>query len=400
MKDQEELSFPDPDNRELHFIAMRATQPIGDLYITVMDAKDLCLIANFDVRRVLQEERDVERYLGIQRPLNQQRVYELEKYVNFSDATFPTSVIIAIEDDYASFDEVERRLIVRNFREGEDKPSTNIRRIARVIDGQHRIAGLFDFKGASFQMSVTVFVGSDISDQAYVFATVNLEQTKVSRSLTYDLFALAKTRSPQRTCHNVAVALDSDPQGPFFRKIKRLGVATPGRTGEMLTQAAFVESLLPYISRDAKSDRDTLLRGRTLERTGANDLNRLIFRDMFIEGQDLDIANVIFNYFSAVKNRWPEGWNSQTRGLILNRTSGFKAFMRVLGPLYIRLGSPGDVVKTSAFESELARIDVDTDHFSTENYPPGSTGEGALRRDLLSWLGLDSAGREILSGRS
>jgi hypothetical protein len=45
MKDQEELSLPDPDNRELHFIAMRATQPIGDLYITVMDAKGLCLIA-------------------------------------------------------------------------------------------------------------------------------------------------------------------------------------------------------------------------------------------------------------------------------------------------------------------------------------------------------------------
>jgi hypothetical protein len=207
-------------------------------------------------------------------------------------------------------------------------------------------------------------------------------------------------QSPQRTCHNVAVALDGDPQSPFFQKIKRLGVATPGRTGEMLTQAAFVESLLPYISRDAKSDRDILLRGRSIERTGENDLNRLIFRNMFIDGRDLDMANVIFNYFSAVKNRWPEGWDSQSRGLILNRTSGFKAFMRVLGPLYIRLGSPGDIVKITKFDNELARINVGIDHFSTENYPPGSTGEGALRRDLLSWLGFDSAGREILLGRS
>src|SRR5579864_1940824 len=187
MSDQGQLPLSDPDNCQLSFSAMRATQPIGDLYITVMDAKDLCLIANFDVRRVLQEDRDVEKYLGIQRPLNPQRVDQLEKYVEFADATFPTSVIIAIDDDYASFDEDSQTLTVRNFREGEDRPSTNIRRIARVIDGQHRIAGLFGLEGKLFQMSVTVFVGSDISDQAYVFATVNLEQTKVNKSLAYDL---------------------------------------------------------------------------------------------------------------------------------------------------------------------------------------------------------------------
>jgi DGQHR domain-containing protein len=105
MTEQAQLPLPDPDNIELHFAAMRASQPIGDLYVTVMDANDLCLISNFDVRRVLQEDRDVEKYLGIQRPLNPRRVVELEKYVQFADATFPTSIIIAIEDDYTSFDE-------------------------------------------------------------------------------------------------------------------------------------------------------------------------------------------------------------------------------------------------------------------------------------------------------
>ena len=249
----------DPDLRELHFTALKATQPIGDLYFAVMSSKDVGLIANFDVRRVLIEERDVERYLGIQRPLQPKRVRDLEKYVNFSDATFPTAIILAIDDDYASYDTGKMELTVRNFKEGEDRPSTNIRKIARVIDGQHRIAGLFAFNGETFEVPVTVFVGSDISDQAYVFATVNLEQTKVSRSLTYDLFELAKTRSPQRACHNIAVALDTDESSSFHKRIKRLGVATPGRIGERLTQAQFVENLLPYITNDPKMDRDLLL---------------------------------------------------------------------------------------------------------------------------------------------
>jgi DGQHR domain-containing protein len=388
---QQEFDLPDPHRRELRFAALRATQPIGDLYIAIMDAKDLELIANFDVRRVLQDERDVERYLGIQRPLNPQRVADLQEYVQFSDATFPTSIIIAIDDNFASFDENEKKLIVRNYKEGEESPSTNIRRIARVIDGQHRIAGLFGFKGHSFQLTVTIFIGSDISDQAYIFATVNLEQTKVSRSLAYDLYSLAKTRSPQRTCHNIAVTLDSDEQGPFYRRIKRLGVATPGRSQEMITQATFVESVLPYISGNPKSDRDRLLNGYSLNKISHNESLRYIFRNMFISGHDLDITEIIFNYFSAIRKRWPEGWDARDRGLILNRTNGFRAFMRVLRPLYISLGNPGDVVSTEKFERSLSSVPVDSSYFNTDNYPPGTSGESALRRDLLGWLALSTA---------
>jgi DGQHR domain-containing protein len=205
-----------------------------------------------------------------------------------------------------------------------------------VIDGQHRIAGLYEFKSPSFEMPVTVFIGSDLADQAYVFATVNLEQTKVSKSLAYDLFALAKTRSPQRTCHNIAVVLDSDEKSPFYKRIKRLGVATPGRIGETITQATFVESLLPYISRQPKEDRDLLLKGGKLPRLSQTEKQQLIFRDFFLDERDLDIADVIFNYFSAISERWHEGWIGSERGIILNRASGFRALMKVLRPLYLK----------------------------------------------------------------
>lgn len=389
-----DIEIPDPDIRELRFTALRATQPIGDIYIGVMSSADVGLVANFDVRRVLVEERDVERYLGIQRPLMPHRVNDLQKYVNFKDATFPTAVILAIEDKYANYDEESRQLVVRNYLEGEKKPSTNIRRIARVIDGQHRIAGLYAFTGVAFDVPVTVFVGSDISDQAYVFATVNLEQTKVSRSLTYDLFALAKTRSPQRTSHNIAVVLDSDAQSPFFKRIKRLGVATTGRSGEMLTQATFVENVLPYISREPKEDRDKLLRGEKLPKVGLIESRKRIFRNMFIDGRDLDIAQIIFNYFDAVRRRWPEGWTATDEGLMLNRTNGFRALMRVLRPLSLKLGLPGEIISPERFLAEFSSVPVEHTHFRTENYVPGSSGESDMRNDLLEWMELTQFDRE------
>ncbi|MGO8866364.1 MAG: DGQHR domain-containing protein [Alphaproteobacteria bacterium] len=185
----------DPDTIIVRFPALRVRQPIGDIYLARMTSDQIQRITRFDVRRRIQEERDIERYLGIQRPLDDKRVKSLKRYVNYADATFPTSIIIAVDADYADFSEKTSELILSNTRKDADKPDTSMVGLCRVIDGQHRIAGLEGFVGENFDVLVSVFVGSDISDQAYIFATVNLEQNKVNRSLAYDLFELARIRS-------------------------------------------------------------------------------------------------------------------------------------------------------------------------------------------------------------
>src|SRR5205807_10137180 len=136
-------------------------------------------------------------------------------------------------------------------------------------------------------LAVTLLVGFDIAQQAQIFATVNLEQTKVNRSLAYDLFELSERRSPQKTCHNVVVILDQDRAGPFYHRIKRLGSATAGRIGETLTQATFVEALLRLISRDPNEDRDTLLRGRSIPLALPDQLKTLPLRNLFLKGDDV-----------------------------------------------------------------------------------------------------------------
>lgn len=371
-------TIADPDIIEIEFDALRVTQPIGDLFVASIEYDVLVRISHFDVRRVMRDMRDVERYLGIQRPLHEGRVIELEAYVNFLDATFPSSIILAIDDEYASYDEKRKMLTLRNYKVGERSPSIAISEIARVLDGQHRIAGLEKFRGAAFGLPVTIFIGSDIADQAYIFTTVNLEQTKVSKSIAYDLFELARTRSPQKTCHNIAVALDRDDGGPFFKRIKRLGFATPDRKFETLTQATFVEGILPLISIEPKQDRDRLLRGEKLEKARNSEGRRLVLRNLFIEEKDTVIAKIINNYFDAVRSRWEDAWNFRGQGRILNRTNGFRALMRVFPRAYLYFGSPGDLVSKDKFYELFRRVNVESEYFTPERFKPGSSGEGDL----------------------
>src|SRR5439155_7515655 len=165
-----------------------------------------------------------------------------------------------------SYDDHTKSLSISNTRRGNEKPDIAFSNLCRVIDGQHRIAGLRTYSGKKpFEVMAAIFVGIDISDQAYIFATVNLEQTKVRKSLAFDLFELARTRSPYKTCHNVAVGLDTVKESPFFQRIKRLGTATPGRERETITQSTFVDALVRYISAEPKVDRDLLLRGEKLQ---------------------------------------------------------------------------------------------------------------------------------------
>lgn len=372
--------------------ALKAEQPIGDIFVATVDFELIQQMTFFDVRRRIQKDRDVEKYLGIQRPLNDKRVRDLHEYVNYIDATFPTSIILAVEADYVTYNEKTQELSFSNTRRGAKKPDIAFRNLFRVIDGQHRIAGLEGFKGKKFDVLVSIFVGSDIADQAHVFATVNLEQTKVGKSLAIDLFDLAKTRSPIKTAHNIAVALDSDRSSPFYHRIKRLGIATEGRVeedddqgpGETLTQATFVNALVRYISDDPKRDRDLMLRGEKLPLVSGNEDRKYCFRNMFIREKDVQIGKIVEQYFLAVERRWPDAWAFSGKGLMLNQSNGFRALMRFFGDAYNDLALPGHFVESHRFLELFKRVKVKDTYFSITNFPPGTSGEAKMKQFLQS----------------
>jgi DGQHR domain-containing protein len=368
------------------FQAIKVQQPIGEFFIASIPSSVVTSISYADVRRIECEQRDVEKYLGIQRPLKEKRVVEIREYVGTKDATFPTAIILAVKGVCAEWDEHKRILTLTEYvSDAPDLESIPSDKIAKILDGQHRVAGLEGYAGEEFDLNVCIFIDADIAEQATIFATVNLAQTKVNRSLVYDLFDLAKSRSPQKTCHNIAVALDAQPTSPFYERIKRLGVATHGRFNETLTQATIVESLLPYLSAKPNEDRDRLLRGRRLHKADELAVRKQIFRNIFIEERDADITKIIWAYFQAVAERWPIAWTTQERGNILPKTNGFRALMRFLRPVYLHLVSnPGELIAHTDVLRLLIQVSLNDADFNIDNFPPGTSGEAALYRRLVA----------------
>ncbi|HDR9133838.1 TPA: DGQHR domain-containing protein [Burkholderia vietnamiensis] len=375
--------------KQLVLPCLRLKQPMGEFYVCKISAKDLCDITFFDIRRMLGD-REMDEYIGIQRKIDPTRVAGLQTYVNTMDACFPTSIVLAVDEQCAIYDDYSSTLTLKNDPNPEDgSGQTLYRAIAKVIDGQHRIEGLRGLTDGTFELTVSIFVGLDVEDQAYIFSTVNLAQTKVNKSLVYDLFDFSKFRSPQRTCHNIVIALDRREGSPFYHRIKRLGSATAGRHGETLTQATFVEALMPYISLQPALDRDLIKRNRPLPRAQGTENTKLIFRNLFIDEKDIDIGVILFNYFTAVSRKWPDSWNSTERGNILNKTNGFRALMDFLRRVYVALRHKSQVPTVEMFSEIFDRMNLPDGEFTTAHYPPGTSGESELKKTLREQSKLD-----------
>jgi len=359
----------------LSFSCIEMSQPIGMFYVGVVKASDLIDISYADIRRVA--ERDVEKYMGIQRPLSARRVKELKQYVTNVDATFPTGVILAIDSENAVYHSKTKTMYINR-----------LPMVAQIIDGQHRLAGLEDYKGDSqFELNVTIFIDMDVENQAMVFATINLAQTKVNKSLVYDLYELTKTRSPQKTSHNIAKLMNTRNGSPFLGRIKMLGIAT--EDFQPLTQAAMVESIIRWISGDtlaAMKDRDLLLRGEPLERATGKDENKLIFRNLFIDERDADMIKLLWDYFKVVSEKWTVAWKGvETPGNILPRTNGFRALTRLFRATYLHLDGKNRVLDKADFKKVLLPIALKDDYFTSDIFKPGTSGEVDLYTELLKY---------------
>ena len=368
---------------------LEVVQPIGRFYVGVMSARDLLAVSYTDMRAI---ESDLDQYVGIQRTLTQKRVKEIAEFIKSIDATFPTSVVLAVKGECAELIEDNGASKLRIF-EGIDEDSGKkilLGATASILDGQHRVEGLKESERLDdFQVPVSIFVDADIADQAYIFATVNLAQTKVNKSLVYDLLDYAKARSPQKSSHDIVVALDKYEKSPFFNTIKRLGAATPGRTGETLAQATLVNGILPLISKKPEQDRYNLAKGRRID---ANDTpyTEAPLRHVWAANKDGDIAQILLQYFLAIKLTWPQAWESREKGQILARTNGFRAFIRLFKNIYLKEKPYPDennpIVKADTFQTYLKKSSLSDIDFNSNTFAPGTSGETALYKRLREEL--------------
>ena len=134
-------------------------------------------------------------------------------------------------------------------------------------------------------------------------------------------------------------------------------------------------------------DRDILKRGKKLELvTNKKDIKRKIFRNLFIKHEDEKIARIIWNYFSAIKERWDIAWNNNS---IICKSTGIIAFMKFFRFAYIdQVTSIGDVVTTESFREIFLKVQIRNEDFNIDNFIPGAQGQRKLLETLKLHTGL------------
>ena len=174
------------------------SQNVGTFYCCEVRAQTLLEICQFDFRQI-RDNKGIKEFMGIQRPLKEDRVKTIRKYLGTADACFPTSIVVSVDERCATLIERDGKkfLVLKPFEDpNEPKIVVPFRAIATIIDGQHRLKA-FEGTDHDWPLTVNVFVGVDEATQALIFSTVNLAQTKVNKSLVYDLFSLDKNRRPR-----------------------------------------------------------------------------------------------------------------------------------------------------------------------------------------------------------
>ena len=162
---------------------------------------------------------------------------------------------------------------------------------------------------------------------------------------------------------------------------------------ETLTQAALVEEIISLISKDAMKDRDYLIRQekkafsvfrKGLSRTAYED--NLIFRNVFINGDDSLILKTLTAFFLTVQEKWPNAWDKENNNSILNRTVGINALFRVLREycreIYLKNGDY-KIVNREEFREYFDKIDLNNDYF--ENLDAKSATISKLSQELMRW---------------
>lgn len=365
-------------------------QPIGKLYIANIRCEDLLDIAKFDIRRIVNEEgNELDTYFGIQRKPSPARLKEISEYVGFIDATFPSSIVIAIN----TYKNIEDEVLVKNIIINDN--SLSIRKsdeIAQIIDGQHRLLGLqkaiddnqlFNNNIKDFELVVTIYVDMDIENQSMVFSTINKAQTKVNKSLVFDLYDLSNSRSPYRTAHNIVRVLNENEKSPLKNKIKMLGLADDPEN-ETIAQATLVDCIVEYISKSPLKDRDTLKRNEKL--ILGND-KKLFLREWFKEEADIKIIQLILHYFIAINKKWNNPWINNT---IIVKSTGIIAFMKFLNFIIQNKFIPKDkfhlekIISIEEFDEIFKEIDIKDDEFNNNNFPAGGIGQSKLKNELIT----------------
>lgn len=342
---------------KLHMIEI--TQSVGTFYVGKIKSSSLVNIS----KTIRRNESN-----GIQRELAQKRVKEIAKYCEDPDAAFPTPIILHIKgEDIVSLEPIA------GFGDLYELAIDDQQQFAEILDGQHRVEGIKYANGFEFELMVVVMFDLTEEEKAYIFSTINSNQTKVDKSLIYDLFELSKTRSPHKTCHEIARIMNSDKNSPFYGKLKMLGKKSDKTA--ILSQGTFVNYLCRLMSNKPQQDMIDLKNGIEIK-----DDERYVLRKYFKDKRDDIILKLLNNYFGAVSSVFSEEWEN-SKEYILSKTTGYGALLKAF-PTFYKKGVQNKKLTQEYFEMEFKKVktflEKNNIKLTSKDIPSGEHGQKKL----------------------
>lgn len=384
----------------LEIPAISVTQPIGQFFLCSIPAEKLRAIAYSIPASMTRESGMFSNMFGNQRVQSAPRAKQIGAYIDEQESSFPNTIILSAnydEDMNYAEDEALRWRAVRKADGSFTLTIPTDAKLASIIDGQHRLEGfgyVHDQTRLEMELPCAVYMNLPREYQAKIFATININQKRVDKSLAYQLFGYDLNSSdtdkwpPDMLGVYIARILEGRDNSPFKGHIKLAlleeedpAVEVKKKTWQV-SVACLVEGLTKLISTKPTSDRSKLAQGEIRNRSGL-EADASPLRDLYVEGKDKTLLEIVNDYFAVVDRVL---WTGQPEKSFITRTVGVLALFDILRDA-LKAGKINrrDVTGTASdFLRPAAGIDFSDTFFH-------ASGAGRVRiRNVLKFLtGLD-----------
>lgn len=318
--------------------AIKVEQPLGEFYVATLTARELLQICYTIKAEILDDDENEERetgYLGAivnklvgnQRVRTTKRLNEIKRYTETVDASFPNSIILGANYDESGnlITDVNERWSIEDVGNGfYNLVIPTGKKLASIIDGQHRVFGFQDSEAKDMSLLCSIFIDLPLPYHARIFTNININQKRVDKNLAYNLFQFDMEQgepaswTPETLAVYFARVLAEDPTSPLKGMIK-LGLANT-TSNTSISMASIIDGILSLITSNPKNDRE-LMHTVSIK----NNRNREIIKDvvtkaplreLFIDNKDKKIFDIVNNYFKALKaTLWKHDVFTKTLGI-------------------------------------------------------------------------------------
>ncbi|MEE9433719.1 MAG: DNA phosphorothioation-associated DGQHR protein 1 [Sphingorhabdus sp.] len=401
--------------------ALAVDQPMGEFYVVKLPAKLLLQVGYSDILNAKSTGDPAHPYEleGTQRELLEKRLTQIGGYIDRADSGFPNSIILAanlrqvdgLVEGFQADDDTAGQPSIRWEIAEEDGEFTLLipspKKLAAIIDGQHRLFGFARTKVTErldMELLCSIYVDLPKPFQAQLFATINSNQKRVDKSLTYELFGYniedeePEYWPPEKLAVFLTRRLGADSESTLKGRIsisprKDATLSNAGAEAAWkVSTAAIVDGILRLISSNPKRDSNEL---RTPKKQTRNHLesedarkDRSPLREAFIEQQDAVIYQMVKNFVKACDELlWSKA--DLERSFII-KTVGVQALFDILRKISSEAYGK-KIISVDAF-TKLLQPASEIDFASEEFRNASGSGRTVIRKAIEEKITLEISG--------